>query len=129
VGEVRRLLLTSVGGIRESIDRRESLDARFRVGVAGGGGGGVASFDDGGGGATIGAGFSFLSAAGPVGIGFGITTGASFAATACSLAACWAACSACRFLTASPIRRNVFSPSLSNSTCNIDPPSFIRTPS
>lgn len=46
--------------------------------------GGVAGF----GGIIVGIDSFLLSAAGPVGIGFGVGTGVSFAALACSLAAC-----------------------------------------
>ena len=69
--------------MRESIDRRESRASGFRLEVDGADGG-VVGF----GGIIVGIDSFRLSAAGPVGIGFGGGTGVSFAALACSLAAC-----------------------------------------
>jgi len=82
-GDVRRLREVSFVGIRESIDRRESRASGFRLEV-GDGAGGVVGL----GGIIVGIDSFLLSAAGPVGIDFGVGTEVSFAALACSLAAC-----------------------------------------
>ena len=79
-GDVRRLRGISFRGVRESIDRRESRAGELRRGVDVGGGGVV--------GINVDNDSLLRSAAGPVGMDFGASKGASFAATACSLAAC-----------------------------------------
>jgi hypothetical protein len=76
-GDVRRLREVLFVGIRES------RASGFRLEVDDGAGGVVGL-----GGIIVGIDSFLLSAAGPVGIDFGVGTEVSFAALACSLAAC-----------------------------------------
>ena len=90
-----------MSGVRESMDRLDSLLCRDPPYGIPFGSIGVRRVDDGTGDLSLRS------------LPFEIADELSFAAMASSLAATWAAGSACRFFCASPTRRIVFKPSLS----------------
>jgi len=92
-----------MSGVRESMDNLDSLSCRDPAYGVPFSCSGVRRVDDGTG---------DLSLRSPA---FKTVDELSFAAMASSLAATWAACSACRFFCASPTCRIVFNPSLSTS--------------